>query len=134
MFQQQSCYDSELAKCPETAPAVAEEREFVPSVDIVETDDAVLLTADMPGVDENSAAVSLDRNILTIRGTAKPPAFDGYSLAYAEYEDGPFAREFTVSSEVDRSGLQATMKNGVLRVRLPKAHQALAQKVAITAG
>ncbi len=108
--------------------------DFIPNVNIIETDDAVLLSAEMPGVDESSADVTLENNVLTIRGSVKPATMDGYSLAYSEYECGSFTREFTVSSEVERSGLQATMKNGVLKVRLPKTKQSVVQKVVITAG
>lgn len=134
MSQDLKCCDSQAAVCGETASLPAAETEFVPNVDIVETDDAVLLTAEMPGVDESSADVTLEKNILTIRGVAKPDAMDGYSLIYSEYETGSFVREFTVSAEIDRAGMQATMKNGVLRVKLPKAKQAVSQKIAITAG
>lgn len=105
---------------------------YQPPVDIVETDEAVLLRADMPGVTDEGADITLDRNVLTIRGTVKPPQFDGYSLVHAEYGIGDYERAFTISSEVDRDGIEASLKNGVLTVKLPKASQAVARKIEIS--
>ena len=107
---------------------------YQPAVDIVETDDAVLLKADLPGVGEESVEVSLDKNVLTIRGSVEVPHFEGYSLVHAEYGIGDYERAFTISSEIDRDRIEASLKNGVLTVKLPKAKQAVARKIAITAG
>jgi HSP20 family molecular chaperone IbpA len=107
---------------------------FRPQVDIIDTADAILLVADMPGVAEAGADVSLEKNVLTIRGTAAPQQFEGYAKSYSEYRVGDFERVFTISSEIDRDGIEATLKNGVLRVVLPKARQQATQKVVVQAG
>lgn len=107
---------------------------FLPRVDIRETDDAVSLTADMPGVDEKSVNIDVERNTLTIRGefNAKPP--EGYSLTYREYRVGNYEREFTLSDDVDRDNVEASVSNGVLRMRMPKAKQAQPRRIEVKAG
>jgi HSP20 family molecular chaperone IbpA len=106
---------------------------FVPRVDIRETDDDMLLIADMPGVDEKSVDITLEKNILTITGSVKPPVFENHSIVRAEYDVGDFERAFTISDEIDRDSIAATVKNGVLKVTLRKAEKVKARKIAITA-
>lgn len=107
---------------------------FLPRVDIRETDDAVNLIADMPGVDEKNVSINVERNTLTIRGefNALPP--EGYSLTYGEYRVGNYEREFTLSDDVDRDSVEAKVSNGVLRMRLPKAQQAQPRRIEVKAG
>jgi HSP20 family molecular chaperone IbpA len=62
-----------------------------------------------------------------------PPVFEGYSIVHAEYDVGDFERAFTISDEVDRDSIAATVKNGVLKVTLHKAEKVKARKIAITA-
>jgi HSP20 family molecular chaperone IbpA len=107
---------------------------FQPYVDIQETPEAVWLVADMPGVDETSADITLEKNVLTLRGTVPPPQYEGFSPVVMEYETGDFERSFTISSEIDQNGIEATVRNGVLRVKLPKSQRSGAQKIAIRAG
>ena len=106
---------------------------YVPKVDIYETKEAIILVADMPGVDEKSVDVVLDKNVLTISGTAEPLSFKDYSIAYAEYDFGDYQRAFTISDEVDKDRIEATVKNGVLRLTLHKAEKVKARKIAIKA-
>ena len=117
---------------PEGVEPASARAVFRPPVDIVETPDAVLLVADLPGVDEAGTEVTLEKNVLTIRGTANPPQYAGFSPIYTEYEFGDFERAFTVSAEIDRERIEATVKDGVLRIRLPKAKQAAARKINVT--
>jgi HSP20 family molecular chaperone IbpA len=106
-------------------------RMFVPRVDIFESGDQVVLLADMPGVNEASIDITLEKNLLTIHGEVDAPAFEAYDLAYAEYATGDFQRTFALSDEVDRERIEATVKNGVLRLTLPKAEQAKARKIEV---
>ena len=105
---------------------------FVPRVDIRETDDSMILIADMPGVDEKSVDITLEKNILTITGSVIPPVFEHHRIVHAEYDVGDFERAFTISDEVDRDSIAATVKNGVLAVTLRKAEKVKARKIAIT--
>jgi HSP20 family molecular chaperone IbpA len=106
---------------------------YVPKVDIYETKEAIILIADMPGVDEQSVDVVLDKNVLTISGRAEPLSFKDYSIAYSEYDVGDYQRAFTISDEVDREKIEATVKNSVLRLTLHKAEQVKAKKIVIKA-
>jgi HSP20 family molecular chaperone IbpA len=107
---------------------------FVPRVDIYENNEDIFLAADMPGVDERSVDITLEKSVLTITGNVEPVQPDNYSLAYAEYNIGDFQRSFSLTDQIDQENIEATVKDGVLRLRLPKAPQAKARKIAIKAG
>jgi HSP20 family molecular chaperone IbpA len=94
----------------------------------------MVLIADVPGVDENSVEVILDKNVLKIHGTVGPQESRERRLYYAEYEVGDYQRTFTLSEDVDRKKIEASVKNGVLRVVLYKAAPVAAKKIAIKAG
>ncbi len=107
---------------------------FIPRSDIYETDDNVVVVVDMPGVDEENIDITLEKNILTINGYANLETPDGYSLIFAEYELGDYERSFRLSNQIDRDGIEATYKNGTLRLMLPKAAVAKTRKISVTAG
>lgn len=106
---------------------------FVPRADIYETDEGIVVVADVPGVDEKSVTITLENDVLSIDACVAPEEVDGYGLAYAEYQVGDYQRKFTVSNRVDRDGIKATVKNGVLHLHLPKAQPATRQ-IAVKAG
>ncbi len=107
---------------------------FVPRSDIYETEDNVVVVVDMPGVDEDNIDITLEKNILTISGDANLESPEGYSLIFAEYEVGDYERSFRLSNQIDRDGIEATYKNGTLRLNLPKAAIAKTRKISVTAG
>jgi HSP20 family protein len=107
-------------------------RLYMPRVDIYEQDDETVLVADMPGVDEKSVDITLEKNVLTIKGLRRD--MEGYGLAYSEYGVGDYERTFALSDEVDRNKIQASMKDGVLRLVLPKAEEARTRKIAVKTG
>lgn len=106
---------------------------FVPNADIYETDDAIVLLVDMPGVDENSIDINVERNVLTITGNVDPTLPEGYSLSYAEYRIGDYQRSFILSNQVDQEGIDATIRDGVLKLHLPKAGPET-RKIGVKAG
>jgi HSP20 family protein len=106
---------------------------FVPRVDIYERDGEIVLVADMPGVDEGSVDITLENNVLTISGNVEPVRPDGYDLAYAEYRVGDYQRSFGLSDEVEQENIEATLEDGVLRLRLPKAGPTT-KKIAVKTG
>jgi HSP20 family molecular chaperone IbpA len=108
-------------------------RVFKPDVDIIEEKEDTVLTADLAGVDEKTLDITLEKNVITIRGRVEHEIPAGYRLAYGEYEIGDYERAFTLSDEVDKDRIQATIKNGVLRLVLPKAAAMKARKIAISA-
>jgi HSP20 family protein len=107
---------------------------FVPRADIYETDEAIFVVADMPGVSEDSLDITLEKGVLSLNGTVEPETLEDYSLAYAEYRVGDYVRSFTLSNEINQEAIEATLKDGVLRLTLPKVTEAQTRKIAITAG
>lgn len=108
-------------------------RVYVPRVDIYETEDTIVAVADMPGVDEKSLEITLEKGVLTIDGYVEPEDSEKYSLAYAEYGVGDYHRSFKLSNEIDQSKIEATVKNGVLHLHLPKVGEAKARKISVKA-
>lgn len=108
-------------------------RVFVPRADIFESQDKLVVLADMPGVDESSVEITVENNILTLQGFVKAPARDGYRPALTEYGIGDFRRSFTLSNAIDREGIEASCKNGVLKLTLPKSKSLLPKKVIVKA-
>lgn len=104
---------------------------FIPVVDIYETNDAIILMAEMPGVDEKSIDVTLDNDVLTIRGKAISAVPEGYELVYSEYEMGDFERSFSINESIDADKIDAQYTNGVLTIRLPKTEPAKAKKIEV---
>ncbi len=130
---------AELAKTAQEKDTAQVERirsttVYTPDVDIMERSDNIVVVADMPGVDESSVDVTLEKNVLTIYGKVEPEIPDKHQLAYREYGVGDYQRSFTVSDEIDRDKIQATVKNGVLRLILPKAKTARTTKISVKAG
>jgi len=104
---------------------------YLPKVDIYETKEAVILLADMPGVDDKSIEVLLEKNVLSLAGKTESLAFQEYTIAHAEYDGGDYHREFTISDEIDKDNIGARVKNGLFRLTLPKAQKVKAKKIAI---
>jgi HSP20 family protein len=126
-------YDKKQAQATTGAERTKNRRVFVPRVDIIDTKEAVVMYADMPGVDQNSLDVTIDKNVLTISGAVEPPEFKGRSVAYAEYDVGDFDRSFTISNDIDRDNVEALVKNGVLKLVLHKAPEAEVKKITVRA-
>ena len=104
---------------------------FIPVVDIYETNDQIILMAEMPGVDEKSIDVTLDNDVLTLRGQVTPVTPKGYELVYSEYEIGDFERSFSINESINADKIEAQYSSGVLTVRLPKAEPAKAKKIEV---
>lgn len=122
------------SRSPEGMERTRERRVFVPRADIHETGDAIHLTADMPGVDEKSLEVTLEKNVLTVAGRVEPEIPEGRTLAFAEYGVGDYERSFVLTDAVDRDGIAASIRDGVLRVTLRKAVAVQARKIPVHAG
>jgi HSP20 family protein len=126
-----------IQKKEEMAPAGVERTStlpvFVPRCDIFETSEGLVLLADMPGVDEKTVSIDLEGGVLTVSGRAVEEAPVG-ELAYREFRAGDFKRAFTLTEEVDTAKIEATLKNGVLRVHLPKMERARPKKIPVVKG
>jgi HSP20 family protein len=107
---------------------------FRPDVDIVEQADAFLLMADLPGVDADHVQVRLENGVLSLDASLAVESEPGWVPRYAEYRLGSYHREFNLSEGIDESGISASMHDGVLELRLPKAERHRPRSIAIQAG
>jgi HSP20 family molecular chaperone IbpA len=107
---------------------------FTPEVDIFETEKALTLLADVPGVNPGKLNIDLRDNILTITGDVDPVESADEEAVVIEYETGRFYRQFTLSEVIDQNKIDAQLADGVLRLTLPKVAKATPRKIAIKAG
>jgi HSP20 family protein len=107
---------------------------FTPEVDIFETERAITLLADIPGVKPDKMNIDLRDNILTIIGDIDPVEGADEEDVVIEYETGRFYRQFTLSEVIDQNKIDAKLADGVLRLNLPKVEKATPRKIAIKAG
>ena len=109
--------------------------DWVPRVDIFEEEHNFVVTADVPGVDASAIEITLDKNILTIKGSRSSAAAeeeDGYKRR--ERFTGNFVRQFTLPETADSSNITAKTNNGVLSVTIPKTVQSQPRSIEVTSG
>lgn len=121
-------------ECPNGTERTKARKVYVPAVDIVESEQALMLVSDMPGVDDTGVDITIEKNVLTIKGAINEHVPDGFKQCFEEYGLGDYERSFTLPNEIDREAVHAVMKDGVLRLTLPKIKQAATRKVAVNAG
>ena len=111
------------------------ERYFVPEVDIAETDDALVLYADMPGVPPDAVEVEIDGDVLRLEGRVSTKEYEGLAPLYTEYNVGSWMRRFTLADahRFDADRIAARLVNGVLELRLPKSERAKLRRIPISA-
>jgi HSP20 family protein len=102
-----------------------------PPIDIHEGAEGLVLEADLPGVTEGQLSIQLEDNVLSLFARASAPAPEGARVVHEEYRPGDFYRSFILSDEVERSKISAELKNGVLRLNLPKAERAKTRRIEI---
>jgi len=105
---------------------------YSPSVDIYETEDALTLLADLPGVRKETLDIDLDDRRLTITGLVDEVESQ-FRPVYTEYGVGGFTRSFELGDTIDRKQISASLKNGVLTLVLPKADRLKPRKIDVTA-
>ena len=111
--------------------SVGERQRFrVPAVEIKETPAAVILEAEMPGVEKDDLDIQIDTGELTIRGKRKP-ADKNVKTIHQESDGAEYLRTFLLGDEIDASNVDARLKNGVLTLTLHKKKEAAPQKIAI---
>jgi len=109
-------------------------RYFLPDVDIYETNEALHLRADMPGVKDQDVEVTLENGILTIEGKVLVDTYQGLSPLYTEYNVGNYFRQFELNEALDESKISAKMKDGVLELELPKGEAAKPRRIEVKTG
>jgi HSP20 family protein len=111
----------ELEKKEEsTIPA----RVFLPTADIYETNDALNVVLEMPGVDKGAVDIRVEDGVLKIEGRLDFSKYQGLQPLYTEYNVGHYSRSFRLSSKIDQNKIGAELKDGVLSLVLPKVEEA----------
>lgn len=116
------------------APKRAGAPDRTPRVDVTETPDAYVLTADVPGVSMDAIEVTVEDDRLELSATRDPSAPEGHRPTIRQFSEGGYRRAFKIPEAIDRSAVQADLRDGVLRITLPKAAPVRPQKVQVRAG
>ena len=106
---------------------------WAPAVDIYEKDDAIVISAELPGMEEKDIDVEVNEGVLTIRGEKKfdnEIKDDRYHCVERSY--GAFERSFSLPATVKHDAVKATYKNGVLEVHLPRSEEAKPRKIDVS--
>jgi HSP20 family protein len=111
-----------------------EQPHVVPPVDVFENESGITLLADLPGVSRERLGVRVDGETLIVEGKAETPAPQGMELVYSEAEYPSFRRSFTLSRELDAARIEASLKDGVLRLTIPKTEEARPRRIEVRVG
>lgn len=106
----------------------------VPPVDVFENESGITLLADLPGVSRERLGVRVDGDSLLIEATAAMPAPDNMELVYGEARYPSYRRQFTLSRELDASRIEANLKDGVLKLSIPRLEEAKPRRIEVRVG
>jgi HSP20 family protein len=104
---------------------------YTPLVDILETNEAFVFRADLPGVKPGDIDISFENGVLTIEGKAQPRQRQDQQFTWQEYGIGTFYRQFTLNTPIEVDRIQAELRNGELKLTAPKAESARSRKIQI---
>jgi HSP20 family molecular chaperone IbpA len=121
----------EKAEVPTPAEQTRTGPVFTPPVDIFETDKEITLLADMPGVKAGDLNIDLHENVLSLDGEVQAPEGANEIDVIREYRTGKYYRQFTLSQVIDQAKIDAQLKDGVLRLGLPKVEDATPRKITV---
>jgi HSP20 family molecular chaperone IbpA len=99
-------------------------RVFLPNADIYETQDALTVVLEMPGVEKGNVEIRVEDGVLNVQGRLDLSKYPGLQPLYTEYNVGHYARSFQLSSKIDQNKIAAELKDGVLSLTLPKVEEA----------
>ena len=120
----------ELQKKEESTTPV---RTFVPNTDIYESEDALTVVMEMPGVDKQHADIIIEDDVLSVTGRIDFSKYEKLQPVYTEYNVGHYRRSFSLSpSSIQEQKISADMKDGVLTLTLPKADRVKPRKIPLT--
>jgi HSP20 family protein len=106
-------------------------RYYVPYADIYETDEALCVVMEMPGVEKKDLNVALENAVLRVDGQINFSKYEGMDPVYTEYNVGHYARSFTLSNKIDQERISAQLDDGVLTLTLPKAKESQPRRISI---
>ncbi|MBV8616534.1 MAG: Hsp20/alpha crystallin family protein [Acetobacteraceae bacterium] len=106
-------------------------RFYVPYSDIYETDEALTVLMEMPGVEREGVSIALENDVLRVEGKIDFSKYEGMEPVYTEFNVGHYTRSFALSGKIDRERIGAQLEDGVLVLTLPKAKEAQPRRIAI---
>jgi HSP20 family molecular chaperone IbpA len=106
-------------------------RFYVPATDVYETEEALTVVLEMPGVDRKDIEVGLENDVLRVQGRIDFGKYEGMEPVYTEYNVGHYARSFSLSDKVDQEKISAQLEDGVLTLTLPKHAAARPRRITI---
>jgi HSP20 family molecular chaperone IbpA len=107
-------------------------RYYIPAADIFETEEAMTLILEMPGVARESIDVQVENDLLRVEGKIDYSAYKDVEPVYTEYNVGHYARGFTLSNKIDQAGITAHLEDGVLTLTLPKVKEAMPRRISVS--
>jgi len=110
------------------------QRAVLPAVDVYEDESGITLLADMPGVPREQLELKVEGDTLSIEGAVRALTPEGLEAVYAEVRVPRYRRSFTLSRELDSTRVDASLKDGVLTLRIPKQAHAQPRRIAVQAG
>jgi HSP20 family protein len=123
---------SESKALTQSAAEQDTQRWVLPAVDVFEDETGITLLADMPGVPKDRLELKVEGDALLIEGGVQPFTPDGLEAVYAELRIPRYRRSFSLSRELDTARIEANLKDGVLRLRIPKQAHAQPRRIAVT--
>ena len=102
-----------------------------PPVDVYEDAEGIILTADMPGVSRERLNIEVDKDMLLVEGDARIEMPEGMEALYADVRTTRYRRSFTLSGELDTGEINASLKDGVLSVRIPKRAEVRPRRIEV---
>ena len=107
-------------------------RAFLPITDIFETDHALTVVLEMPGVSKDNVEIGVENDVLTIAGQIDYSGYEGLQPLYTEYNIGNYSRSFQISSKIEQERIEAELKDGVMTLVLPKAEKAMPRRISVS--
>jgi HSP20 family protein len=106
-------------------------RFYVPQTDVYETEEALTVIMEMPGVDRKDVEIELKEGVLRVEGRIDFSKYGGMEPTYTEYNVGHYSRSFALSDRMDQERIAAQLEDGVLTLTLPKTAEARPRRIAI---
>ena len=107
-------------------------RAFVPSADIYESESALTVVLELPGVNKDGVDVNIEDSRLTVEGRIDFSRYEGLKPVYSEYNVGPYRRTFQLSSQIDQGRISAEMRDGIITLELPKVEAAKPRRIQVS--
>jgi HSP20 family protein len=132
MAEKQELQVREKREADTSREATRPTRAFVPSADIYESETALTVVLEMPGVSKENVDVNVEDGVLTVEGRIEFSKYERLQPVYSEYNVGPYRRSFQISNQIDHSKIAAQMRDGIMILELPKVETAKPRRIQVS--